>query len=116
MNISRRELWILFSLSAFPIHIWTFISFFRDFSWISERSNLWDAIGVGAYSLLIALIESILVFLPGIILFLILPSGWDNKKRIAFIGVITSIISGWAIAGQLYYFTGFHCYSLTFDY
>lgn len=108
MNISRGNLWILFSTCALPIHIWTFISYFRDFSWISERTNPWDAIGVGAYGLIIALFESILVFCVGLLISLVLPKRWKEKIRVTLIGVTISVISGWAIVGQLYYFYDYH--------
>lgn len=65
---SKQEVWTLFLISAFPIHVWTYILFFWDFSWIEERSGTWNAIGVGAYALVIALIESVFVLLVALVL------------------------------------------------
>jgi len=46
---------MLFLISAFPLHVWTLLLAFRDFSWLTERTNLWDAIGVLSYGLIYAL-------------------------------------------------------------
>ena len=75
---TKSGLWTLFLICAFPLHIWTFILAFRDFSWVSERTNSWDAVGVLSYGLIFAFIESVAVFL-------------------------VTIASLWAIAGYLFF-------------
>jgi len=106
-GLSKRSLWLLFSVCAFPVHVWTFILFFRDFSWISERTNSWDAIGVGGYGLLIAFVESVFVFLLAFTLSYLLPKKWSDCKKVAIIGILVLLIAIWAIIGQLYFLTGF---------
>lgn len=96
-------MWLLFSVCATPIHVWALILFFRDFSWISERTDSWDAIGVGSYGLLVALVESFLVFVLAYGASYILPKSWPEKQRIILIGVLTFLVAAWAIVGQLYF-------------
>jgi hypothetical protein len=106
-RLSKNSLWLLFSVCAFPVHVWTFILFFRDFSWISERTNSWDAFGVGAYGLLIAFIESVFIFLLAFILSFILPKKWSECQRVTTIGVSVLLVAIWTIIGQMYFLTEF---------
>jgi hypothetical protein len=91
---------------AFPIHVWTFILVFKDFSWISERTNSWDAFGVGAYGLLIAFVESSFIFVCVLILSLILPKSWPVVRKVTTMGILVLLVAVWAIAGQLYFLLG----------
>jgi hypothetical protein len=106
IHYSRKGLWSLFLIVAFPIHVWTFILYFRDISWITERTNSWNAIGVGAYALLFALFESLVVFLFLFLFGLLLPRKWPEEKRIALLGVLSMLAALVAILGQLYYLMG----------
>lgn len=99
---SRPGLWSLFLICAFPLHVWTIILFLRDVSWLSERTNLWDAIGVGAYGLLYAFVESVLVFVVVALLGLFLtPRHWAVEKRISFLSLLVLILSVWGMIAQL---------------
>lgn len=100
---SRQGLWTLFLICAVPLHIWTFILAFRDFSWVSERTSAWDAIGVISYGLSFALLESLVVFLAVAILGFLIPRYWDEDHRIALLSTLVLIAALWAIAGQLYF-------------
>lgn len=100
---SKRGLWLLFSAVAFLIHVWTLILIFRDLSWVAERNNMWDAIGVGAYGLMIALVESFLVFLVTALLGLIVSTKWEEPQRVSLMGTLIFIVLLWAILGQLYF-------------
>ncbi|MFN2235333.1 MAG: hypothetical protein ACK2U1_13985 [Anaerolineales bacterium] len=102
----KKGLWLLFSAAAFLIHIWAILQIFQDLSWIAERTNMWDAIGVGAYGLTIALIESIFLFLIAFLLGFLVSTRWDPVKRISLMGTLVIIISIWAILGQLYFILG----------
>jgi hypothetical protein len=90
-------------MCAFPFHLWTLIMVFRDISWVTERTNAWDAVGVAAYGLLLALAESILVFLILTALGFIMPKQWTVDKRIAFLSLIVLIIAVWGILSQLFF-------------
>ena len=104
---SRQGLWLLFSTCAFPIHVWTLILFFQDISWVTERTNSWDAIGVGSYGLLIAFFESVFVFVIALLLGFLVPRNWDKNKRVAVLGWLALITAVWAILDQLYFLTNF---------
>ena len=99
---SRQGLWTLFLVCAFPFHLWTIILAFRDFSWVAERTNAWDAIGVAAYGMLFALFEGLVVFLVAVLLGFLVPRIW-NEKRIALLSVLVLITALWAMMGQLYF-------------
>ncbi len=98
---TTRSLWSLFLMCAFPLHVWTITLVLRDVSWVAERTNVWDAIGVGAYGLLFTFIESCAVFLVFALLGLILPSKWTADKRISFLILLVMILSIWGIISQL---------------
>ena len=100
---SKQEVWTLFLISAFLIHVWTLMLFFWDFSWIEERSGTWNAIGVGAYALVIALVESVFVLLVSLLLGLLIPKVWSPKERASAMALIILLVSVWAILGQLYF-------------
>ncbi len=101
---SRQGLWSLFLMSALPLHIWTFILTFNDFSWVTERTDSWDAVGVMAYGLIFALVESLVIFFAFAILGLLISKKWGEKRRIALLSILVTIVSLWAIAGHIYFF------------
>lgn len=101
---SRQGLWSLFLMSALPLHIWTFILTFNDFSWVTERTDSWDAVGVMAYGLIFALVESVVIFFAFAILGLLISKKWGGKRRIALLSILVTIVSLWAIAGHIYFF------------
>jgi hypothetical protein len=100
---SKQEVWTLFLICAFPLHVWALILFFWDFSWIEERSGTWNAIGVGAYALVIALVESVIVLLAALLLGFLIPKVWSPKVRVNLLALIILLISVWAILGQIYF-------------
>lgn len=74
---------------------------FRDLSWLTERTNLWDAIGVAAYGMLFAFIESVLLFLVVLLLGLAIPKEWRSDRRITFLALLILITSAWGMMSQL---------------
>jgi hypothetical protein len=105
MYYSKQEVWTLFLIAAFPLHVWALLLFFWDFSWIAIRSGTWNAIGVGAYAMVIALLESVLVLLAALLLGFLIPKRWSPKVRANVVALIILQISFWAILGQLYFIT-----------
>jgi len=91
----------LFLTCAFPLHAWTIILVLRDVSWVSERTNVWDAIGLGAYALIFAFVESLIVFGVFALFGFLTPIQWTVDKRIAFLSLIVLILSAWGIISQL---------------
>lgn len=100
---SKQGLWTLFLMCALPLHIWTLLLGFRDFDWISDRTNSWDAVGVIAYGLIFALTESVIVFIAAGILGFLISTKWDEKRRIALMSVLVITLSLWSIFDQMYF-------------
>lgn len=98
---SSQGLWSLFLTSAFPLHFWALILAFRDVSWLTERTNVWDAIGVASYGMIFAFTESALVFCIIALLGFLTPKQWKTDRRIAFLGLLILITSLWGMIGQL---------------
>jgi hypothetical protein len=94
-------LWSLFLTCAFPLHFWTLILVFRDVSWLTERTNAWDAIGVASYGMIFAFAESVVVFFVVVLLGFLTPRQWEPDRRIAFLGLLILITSIWGLIGQL---------------
>lgn len=102
-RFSRKGLWSLFLICAFPLHAWTLILAFSDFSWVAERTNSWDALGVVSYGLIFALIESVIVFLVAVLLGLLVSTKWREEQRISLMSNLVLIASLWAMIGQLFF-------------
>ena len=100
---SKQGLWSLFLICAFPLHIWTIILALRDFSWVSERTNSWDAVGVLSYGLIFAFIESVTVFLVTLLLGFLISKKWSEDRRNALLGNLVLIVCLWAIADYLFF-------------
>jgi hypothetical protein len=98
---SRQGLVALFLTCAFPLHLWTLMMVFRDISWLAERTNLWDAIGVASYGMLFAFVESVLLFLVVLLVGLVIPKQWHSDRRITFLALLILITSAWGMISQL---------------
>ena len=101
---TKRRLLSLFITCAFPLHVWAIILFLSDVSWITERTNVWDAVGVGAYALTFALLESLIVFAVFVLVGFFTPGQWPIDKRVAFLSMLVLILSAWGIVSQLLFF------------
>jgi hypothetical protein len=81
--------------------VWTIILVLRDVSWVAERTTVWDAVGVGAYGMVFALIESLIVFAIFTVFGFFTPRQWAVDKRIAFLSLLVLLLSAWGIVSQL---------------
>lgn len=90
-------------MSALPLHVWTIILAMRDFDWVSARTNSWDAVGVIAYGLAFAMIESLVVVIGAILLGFLVSRTWEEKRRVALMSVLVIILSLWSIFNQSYF-------------
>ena len=113
---SKQKLWSLFLTCAFPFHLWTLIQVFRDVSWVTERTNAWDAVGVAAYGMLFALVESLLAFLVVVLLGLVTPRYWDDDRRIAFLSLLFLIAAVWGMISQLLFIWNIQLPSQTMEF
>jgi hypothetical protein len=99
---SKQDLWSLFLMCAFPLHLWTLLMAFRDISWVAERTNFWDAIGVVSYGMIFAFLESLLLFLLASLSGILIPASWGRDKRLAIMSMLVFVLALWAIITQLY--------------
>ncbi len=93
-------------MCAFPLHAWTLILAFRDISWLTDRTNAWDAVGVTAYGLVFAFIESLLFFVLTALLGYLVSGRWDADRRVALMTVLALTVSMWAMLEQLFFLIG----------
>jgi hypothetical protein len=100
-RLSGGQLVKFFAACATPIHIWAMLMVLRDVSWVSGRSNAWDGIGLVAYALLFALLESLLVFAGFYLLSWLAPWSWSGEALLARLTVIVWVFQVWAALGQL---------------
>lgn len=113
-KLSPSNLWALFLMAAFPTHVWTILLAFQDFAWMTTRNNSWDAVGLGAYGLLAAFVESSFVFMVALLLSLLLPRPWDEKKRLAALTSLIFIAASTGVSNQLYFLNGLPAGIFTF--
>jgi len=104
---SAKGLWTLFLMCALPQHIWTLILAFNDISWVTERTNAWDAIGVMSYGLVYAFLECLVIFLTVSTLGLLILNKFSEVQRVVILSVLILILSIWGIANHLYFLTSF---------
>ena len=98
---SKKGLESLFLTSSFPLHFWALLLAFRDISWLTERTNLWDAIGVVSYGLIFAFVESVMIFLVLVLIGFVIPWRWPSDRRITFLALLILLLAVWGIIGQL---------------
>ncbi|MBC7877555.1 MAG: hypothetical protein H7Y59_10325 [Anaerolineales bacterium] len=98
---SKQDLWSLFLICAFPLHFWTLLLAFRDVSWVAERTNFWDAIGVVSYGMIFAFFESLLFFLAASFCGLLISQWWGKDRRLAITSMLVLVLALWAILTQL---------------
>ncbi len=105
---NKQGLWSLFLTCAFPLFFWTLLLAFRDVSWLTERTNAWDAIGAVSYGMVFAFVESALFFIVVVLLGFLISRKWSGERRVALLGVLALIVALWAIIDQLYFLLGAH--------
>ena len=88
-------------MCSFPLHLWSIVMALRDVSWVAERTNAWDAIGVVSYALVFALAESVLIFLVFLLVGLLMPRQWNSQQQLGFLGLLILLVSIWGMIGQL---------------
>ena len=115
-HYSKQGLWSLFLLCAFPLHAWTLILAFRDFSWVAERTNSWDAVGVVAYGLLFALVESVVISMLATALGYLISRVWAEDRRIALLSTLVLVASLWVMAEYLFFMLGVKLSGQTIDF
>src|SRR5512141_2477039 len=93
-------------MCAFPLHAWTLILAFRDISWLTDRTNAWDAVGVTSYGLVFAFVESLVLFALMVLLGYVVSGRWQPERRVALLSLLALLASLWAMIGQLFFLIG----------
>ena len=93
-------------MCAFPLHLWALILIFRDVSWVAERTNAWDAVGVASYGLVYAFVESVIYFAVVASLGLVVSPKWTEDRRVALLSILALVTALWAIDDQAYFVWG----------
>jgi hypothetical protein len=92
----------IFVYCAFPIHVWVLINMFRDVpSWLLYM-RVWDLIGMVAYTLSMALFETLLVLLIAVLAGMVVPRRWVVDRYIPLISLWLLELSIMAIVFQHY--------------
>ena len=92
-----------FMVVAFPLHVWALLMIFRDLEFLTERTNRWDAIGYGGYTLLFILLESIILSVIVWGLSLLLPKSWGEKRTLSVAGSAFTILAGASIVDMAFH-------------
>jgi len=73
-NLPTRAEWrLLYATTAIPVHLWAVLLFFYSLPAYLVRMNIWTMLGILAYVLALALLESLLVTAVLAVIALILP-------------------------------------------
>jgi hypothetical protein len=88
---SRHEVLLVFAACIFPIHAWTTIVFLYNFPSLILKANLWQILGVFAYALIFALLESLLLLGVFVLLAVILPTK-VFRERFVYLGTILALV------------------------
>ena len=93
----RQDAVPLFLLTAFPIHIWSYYNVLREFpAWLA-RLNRGDLIATIGFSQLMPFVESVIVFVPCMLLTLWLARRFDRQERLAIMFIVLLVSTVWSI-------------------
>jgi hypothetical protein len=98
MKLSRQQLFQLFVIAAFPVHVWAIFRFLEQVpAWVL-RYTLWELAAQAGYQLLFALFESAVVFLV-LLALLRLFARWLGGRLVAAAAMFmlaTTVVNAWA--------------------
>ena len=98
---SRRNIVDVYLACLFPIQVWSIYNSLREVpAWLRQMS-LWDLIGVVSYPQMFALFESVVIFLPLLLLSALLPAGWFRDKFVALATGIVYLSVVWFILAHI---------------
>ena len=80
---------LVLSAGAIPVFFWALLNYLDAFPGFALRLNIWDLIGTASYTLATALIESIVLVMPFILVAILLPSRF---RQAHFVAVACAII------------------------
>jgi len=97
----RRDVLLAFSACAFPIHAWALIGLFREIpAWIERGHVVGEMLGIASYTLMYALLESILLLVLLTLAAAILPQRLLRRKFVAQVTMFVLLTSAFAALAQ----------------
>ncbi|MCA9921101.1 MAG: hypothetical protein KC419_12270 [Anaerolineales bacterium] len=94
---TKQELYYFLLACVFPIHVWSLINVMREIpAWVL-RLSIAEMLGVIAYAQLFALLDTLVVFLPLVLVSAVLPASLLRKRFVAVGTAVVFITSGWLI-------------------
>ena len=87
-RFTSEDLLHLFVFCAFPIHVWTIVNMFRDVPSWTLYMRQWELISTVAYMLTFALLETLIILTPILILGFLLPKKWVSTVFVPWVGVM----------------------------
>lgn len=94
---SFRDVLLVFAVCTFPIHIWALLSLFQKIPVYLLRLSTSELIGIVAYTLSYALLESLLLVIFLILLSMALPERSFRSRFVTQGTVLIAVISLWLI-------------------
>lgn len=94
---SRRDTFLLFTACTFPVHVWALLNLFRKAPAYVLRLGVREIVGVSAYTLAFALLESLILLLFLILLSAILPGKYFRDRFVPQGAILVFLISTWLI-------------------
>lgn len=93
--LAKADYFKLFLVCSFPVHVWAYINLLNDMPAIQLEMGVWRILGVAAYVLGFALIESLFIFGLIFLVSIILPERLFGLKlvQVGSIFVLTTAIA-----------------------
>lgn len=91
----RREFFLVFAACVIPVFAWALLVYIDQLPALILRLSIGEIIGVTSYIFALALIESLILIVPVIVLTLLLPARFFKQHFVAVGSVIILISSIW---------------------
>lgn len=94
---NHREVLLLYSACAFPLHTWALLMFFHELPAFLAQISVWEALAVLAYVLAMALIETLLTVGVLVIVAVALPQRVFKDRRPSLVALGFLVTFVWTI-------------------
>lgn len=102
-TLPKAEALRLLLISALPVHIWAVLMVFKEADILLPKRGLPYFIGFAGYLLLLAIIESLLLFGFVYLLSFLFPRRWDAKTSLAVASALALTVTFWAIFNESFF-------------
>jgi len=94
---TKEQLITVFWVCVFPIHVWSIFNFLRGIPSYIKWINVWEIIGVFAYTQVFALLESIFLLVLIVILAFFIPHKFFMEKFVSQSSILILVVSIWVV-------------------